>query len=310
MRIIFFGSPTEAADSLDSLISAGHEVAAIYSQPDRKAGRGRIKSPTPVKSYAVENGIPVFTPSSLRRNEEEAARLSDFNVDTFVVVAYGRILPTEILQIPPMGVVNIHPSLLPLHRGPSPVVTAILEGRVETGVTVMLLDEGMDTGPILAQSEPVRLTGKEKGAELQDSLFKKGASMLPTVLKGLQDGSVVPQPQDDSLATVTGLLERSDGEIDWSANSQEIERMIRAYDPWPGTFTSYNGKGLKILDAELSNETSVGEGVIFSQDGRLFVGSGAGSLELKQIQLDARQAVAAADFLRGHPDIDGTTLGT
>jgi methionyl-tRNA formyltransferase len=310
MRIIFFGSPAEAADSLDSLISAGHEVAAIYSQPDRKAGRGRTKSPTPVKSYAVENGIPVFTPSSFRKNEEETARLRDFNVDTFVVVAYGRILPTEILQIPPMGVVNIHPSLLPLHRGPSPVVTAILEGRIETGVTVMLLDEGMDTGPILAQSEPVRLTGKEKCAELQDSLFKKGASMLPTVLKGLQEGSVVPQPQDESMATVTGLLERSDGEIDWSANSQEIERMIRAYDPWPGTFTTYNGKGLKILDAELSNETSVGDGVIFSQDSRLFVGSGAGSLELKQIQLEARQAVAAADFLRGQPDIDGTTLGT
>jgi len=310
MRIIFFGSPTEAADSLDSLISAGHEIAAVYSQPDRKSGRGRTKSPTPVKSYAVENNLPVFTPSSLRKNEEERARLGDFKADAFVVVAYGRILPTAILQIPPMGVVNIHPSLLPLHRGPSPVVTAILEGRAETGVTVMLLDEGMDTGPILAQSEPVRLTGKEIGAELQDSLFKEGAAMLPAVLEGLQDGSVVPQPQDDSLATVTGLLERADGEIDWSVGSQQIDRMIRAYDPWPGTFTSWNGKGLKILSAELSSEPSRGEGVVFSQEVRLFVGSGAGSLELKQIQLEGRQAVAAADFLRGQPDIDGATLGT
>jgi methionyl-tRNA formyltransferase len=310
MRIIFFGSPTEAADSLASLISAGHEVAAVYSQPDRKSGRGRTKTATPVKTYAVENEIPVFTPSSLRNNEEEAARLSDFNVDAFVVVAYGRILPTEILQIPPVGVVNIHPSLLPLHRGPSPVVTAILEGRAETGVTVMLLDEGMDTGPILAQSDPVQLTGNEKGAELQDSLFMEGASMLPAVLEGLQDGSVVPQPQDDSKATVTGLLERSDGEIDWSADSQQIDRMIRAYDPWPGTFTSWNGKGLKILAAELSSEPSRGAGEVFSQDGRLFVGSGSGSLELKRIQLEGRQAVAAADFLRGQPDIDGATLGT
>ena len=174
----------------------------------------------------------------------------------------------------------------------------------------MLLDEGMDTGPILAQSAPVRLTGKEKGAELQDSLFKEGAVMLPTVLEGLQDGSLIPQTQDDSQATVTGLLERSDGEIDWSASSQQIDRMIRAYDPWPGTFTSWNGKGLKILDAELSNETSTGEGAVLSKEGRLFVGSGSGSLELKQIQLEGRQAVTAADFLRGQPDIDGATLGT
>jgi methionyl-tRNA formyltransferase len=309
MRIIFFGSPSEAADSLDSLIAAGHEVAAVYSQPDRKSGRGSTKTPTPVKSYALENDLPVFTPTSLRNNEEELARLADFAADVFVVVAYGRILPTAALDIPPMGVVNIHPSLLPLHRGPSPVVTAILEGRDATGVTVMLLDEGMDTGPILAQSAPIPLTGHEKGAELQDSLFKEGASMLPAVLEGLNDGSITPQAQDDSLATVTGLLERSDGKIDWSNTSQQIVRMIRAYDPWPGTFTSWNGKGLKILAADLVDETPPGAGVVFSDEGRLFVGSGSGSLELKQLQLEGRQAIAAADFLRGQPDIDGATLG-
>ena len=310
MRIIFFGSPSEATDSLDSLIAAGHDVAAVYSQPDRKSGRGRANTPTPVKSYAVDNDLAVFTPSSLRNNEDEMARLADFNADVFVVVAYGRILPPAALQIPPMGVMNIHPSLLPLHRGPSPVVTAILEGRDATGVTVMLLDEGMDTGPILAQSAPISLTGYEKGAELQDSLFKEGASMLPAVLEGLQDGSIVPQAQNDSLATVTGLLERSDGEIDWSNTSQQIDRMIRAYDPWPGTFTSWNDRGLKILAADLVGEKSQGAGFVFSDEGRLFVGTESGSLELKQLQLEGRQAIAAADFLRGQPDIDGATLGT
>jgi methionyl-tRNA formyltransferase len=310
MRIIFFGSPIEAADSLESLIKAGHTVAAVYSRPDRKSGRGRKKSPTPVKTFAVENDLPVFTPAGLRNNEEERARLSEFKADAFVVVAYGRILPPEILQIPPMGVVNVHPSLLPLYRGPSPVVTAILEGKSETGVTVMLLDEGMDTGPILAQSLPVQLSGVEKGAELQRALFKEGAAMLPDVLQGLQDGSITPTAQNDSKATITRLLERSDGEIDWSNTAEQIDRTIRAYDPWPGTFTTWNGKGLKILEALLSDASSRGEGLVFESEGRIFVGCGSGSIELAQVQLEGRQAVVAADFLRGQPEFNNATLGS
>ncbi len=310
MRIIFFGSPPEAVGALSSLIAAGHAVAAVYSQPDRKSGRGRTITPTPVKAYALENDLPVFTPRSLRSNEEEHARLKEFRADAFVVVAFGRILPDGVLQIPPMGVLNIHPSLLPQYRGPSPVVTAILDGRSETGVTVMLLDEGMDTGPILAQSTPIQLSGRERGAELQALLFKDGAAMLPAVLDGLQDGSIVPQPQDDSKATITRLLDRSDGEIDWSDSAEQIDRMIRAYDPWPGTFTGWDGKGLKILSAEPVNEYSIGEGVVFEKDGRLFVGCGSGTLEIVQLQLEGRQAVAAADFLRGQPDFNGTTLSS
>jgi methionyl-tRNA formyltransferase len=209
-----------------------------------------------------------------------------------------------------MGVVNIHPSLLPLYRGPSPVVTAILDGRTEVGVTVMLLDEGMDTGPILAQSSPTALSGTEKGAELQDRLFKEGALMLPAVLEGLQDGSIAPQPQDNSLATVTGLLERSDGEIDWSASATNIDRMMRAYDPWPGTFTSWEGKGLKILDARMEENSSIPAGTVLKEENKILVGTGSGALELKSVQLEGRQAVAAADFMRGQPNFDGATLGT
>ncbi|MBP37774.1 MAG: methionyl-tRNA formyltransferase [Chloroflexi bacterium] len=309
MRIIFFGSPAEAADSLESLIGAEHVVVAVYTQPDRKSGRGRALTPTPVKIIAETHGLPVFTPKSLKDNEEDLARLVEMNADVFVVVAYGRILPPEILQIPSVGIVNIHPSLLPLYRGPSPVVTAILDGQAETGVTVMLLDEGMDTGPILAQSEPIRLRGDEKGAELQASLFKEGGALLPGVLEGLRDGSIVPTPQDESQATVTSLLERSDGEIAWSMTSEQIDRMVRAYDPWPGTFTSWDGKGLKILDARLSRNPSSGAGVVSTYDDRIVVGTGEGSIELKRLQLEGRQAIAAADFLRGQPDFAGAILG-
>ncbi|MBT3995478.1 MAG: methionyl-tRNA formyltransferase [Chloroflexi bacterium] len=310
MRIVFFGSPPEAAASLESLIAAGHDIAAVYSQPDRKSGRGRNKTATPVKTFATQNDLPVFTPKGLRNNVEELERLTELKADAFVVVAYGRILPVEILQVPPMGVVNIHPSLLPKYRGPSPVVTAILEGEDTAGVTIMLLDEGMDTGPILAQSTPMWLSGTEKGAALQSALFKEGASMLPNVLKGLQEGSLAPQPQDDSKASVTRLLERSDGEIDWTSPAERIDRMIRAYDPWPGTFTSWNGKGLKVLDAQISSASVYGAGVVVVDEGRVNVGTGTGSIELKKVQLEGRQAVAAADFLRGQPDFDGATLGT
>ncbi|HIF72572.1 MAG TPA: methionyl-tRNA formyltransferase [Dehalococcoidia bacterium] len=310
MRITFFGSPQESADALDSLIKVGHQVIAVYSQPGRRAGRGRAKSPTPVSDFALAHELPVFTPRGLRNNPEELARLAETNSDVFVVVAYGRILPPEVLRIPPMGVVNIHPSLLPRYRGPSPVVTAILDGQSQTGVTVMLLDEGMDTGPILAQSPPIDLDGTERGADLQDRLFKEGALLLPAVLEGLQDGSITPTPQNDALATVTTLLERSDGEIVWSSPAEQIDRMVRAYDPWPGTFTSWNGKGLKVIDVAVSSEPSTGAGAVSAVDGRLTIGTGTGALEITRLQIEGRQAVAAGDFLRGQPEINGATLGT
>jgi methionyl-tRNA formyltransferase len=312
MRIVFFGSPMEAATSLESLINAGHDIAAVYSRPDQRAGRGRMETPTPVRVFARDRNLPVFTPKGLRNNVVEQSRLVEANADVFVVVAYGRILPPELLRIPPMGVVNVHPSLLPRYRGPSPVVNAILDGEGQTGVTVMLLDRGMDTGPILAQSPPVQLVGDEKGAELQERLFKEGVAMLPGVLKGLADGSISPTPQDDALATTTGLIERSDGEIDWLMPAEQIDRMVRAYDPWPATFTSWNGKGLKILDARVTVAPSAGPiepGKVVKADGRLLVGTGSGSLEIGRVQIEGRQAVATDDFLRGQPGFEGATLG-
>ncbi len=310
MRIVFFGSPTDAVHSLKSLISAGHDVAAVYSRPDKRSGRGRTTTPTPVAAFALEHGIPVLTPASLRGNKEEESHLASLDADAFVVVAYGRILPADILRIPRLGVINIHPSLLPLYRGPSPVVTAILDGCDETGVTVMLLDEGMDTGPILAQSDPVQLTGQERGVELQARLFEEGAAMLGGVLDRLDSGSLKPKPQDHSKAVVTRLIQRSDGEIDWSVSTTQIERMIRAYDPWPGTFTSWKGKGLKILEAVIGDESYLQAGKVAVREGRLLVGTGSGALEIRRIQLEGRQAVTAAEFLRGQPGFEAAMLGS
>ena len=329
MRIIFFGSPREAVAALDSLISAGHDLAAVYTRPDRPAGRGRAKVPTPVRVFAAEQGLPVFTPAGFRKGPRERDRMVTIKADVFVVVAYGRILPVDILAVPPMGVVNVHPSLLPVYRGPSPVAAAILDGQTHTGVTVMLLDEGMDTGPLLAQSPPIMLTGRERADDLQELLFKEGAAMLPAVLNGLRDGTIVPVPQDETKATVTRLLERSDGEIDWSLPAGQIDRMIRAYDPWPGTFTSWNGRGLKILDVEIPEGAGAGPaaellpaagswpdlyssteaGRVIVEDHRLFVGTGTGPVEVTRLQLEGRKGVSADDFLRGQPGIHGATLG-
>ena len=310
MRIIFFGSSPEAAGSLETLLSAGHDVVGVYTRPDRRAGRGLTKTPTPVKLFAEQQGLPVFTPRILDP-AIEPDRMVAANADVFVVVAYGRILPAELLAVPPMGVVNVHPSLLPMYRGPSPVVTAILDGQRQTGVTVMLLDEGMDTGPVLAQSPPIVLTGKERAGELQGRLFEEGASMLPAVLDGLEDVTIVATPQDDSKATVTRLIARSDGEIDWSLPAEQIDRMIRAYDPWPGSFTSWNDKGLKILDVNLSGGIDAVDdsGRVIVNGGKLFVGTGSDPLEITRLQLEGRQGVSASDFLRGRPDIDDAVLG-
>ena len=309
MRIIFFGSPDDAVPLLGSLIKAGHEIAAVYTQPDRRVGRGRTKQATAVKIFSEQHGLDTFTPVSLRDDEVEFERMLNIAADVFVVVAYGRMLPTNILGIPLLGVVNVHPSLLPLYRGPSPVAAAILDGQSQTGVSLMLLDEGMDTGPILAQSVPIDLSGRERRSELQALLFKEAESLLSGTLTELQRGTVTPVVQDNAAASFTQLLRRSDGEIEWTASAVHIERMVRAYDIWPGTFTTWNGKNVKILYSKLMDGTETNPGQVTFRNGHLSVSTGAGLLEIIQLQLEGRQIALAADFVRGHPQIDGAILG-
>jgi methionyl-tRNA formyltransferase len=253
--------------------------------------------------------LRVETPAGLR-GEGAQRTLAAFGADAFVVVAYGRFLPPEALAMPALGVVNIHPSLLPRYRGPSPVATALLDGAAETGVTLMLLDEGMDTGPILAQSAPVRLKGDERAGELTARLFEIGAEMLPAALDGLADGSLTPGPQDDALATVTRLVDKDDGRIDWARPASETERAVRAYDPWPGAFTTWDGRTLKIVEARVARAEAAGTpGQVTVRDRRIFIATGSGTLEAVALQLEGKRTSSARDFLNGNPAIENAVLG-
>ncbi len=311
-RVVFIGSPRDATASLRAIAAAGHEIAAVYTRPDRPAGRSGDPAPTPIKTAALEMGLEVATPNSLRHPDEHS-KLRSLGADAFLVVAYGRLLPAEVLEIPALGVLNVHPSLLPLYRGASPVATAILEGAVETGVTVMMLDEGMDTGPVLAQSEPVPISGDDTRDSLTSRLFELGAGLLVDTLDGVERGSITAAPQDETRATATRLLKRADGEIDWKKPADQIERQVRAYDSWPGTFTSWGSRNLKIVAAR-SLPGDVGEpglapGQVMVVGESLFIGTGDGRIEAVRVQLEGRRAVSASDFLRGQSSIAGATLG-
>lgn len=313
MRAVFFGTPDFAIASIRALLGCGWDVPLVCTRPARRVGRGLMATPTPVARFAEESGLPVITPERLGRDEIEA--IDAAAADVFVVVAYGRFIPSELLAIPRFGVVNLHPSLLPRHRGPSPVATAILEGNQTTGVTTMLLDEGMDTGPILAQSDEVEITDQSRCDELTVRLFELGAEMLPGVLQRWTSGELTPQPQDDALATVTPLIKKEDGIIDWRRSASEIVRMTRAFHPWPGTSTSWGGGDLKIVDIELpkNDEDLSGfeAGEVFVSDaGGVFVRAGDGrSVRLVTIQAPGRRAMSVREFIVGRPDLVGAVLG-
>ncbi|MEK7778308.1 MAG: methionyl-tRNA formyltransferase, partial [Chloroflexota bacterium] len=246
MRAVFMGTPDFALPVLESLLSGGCQVVGVYTRPDQPAGRGRQPAPPPVKTYALGRGLPVFQPRSLRR-EEAVLELASLQPDVIVVAAYGRILPPEALAVPPLGVLNIHPSLLPKYRGPSPVITALLDGESVTGVTVMLMDEGMDTGKILAQRQAAILPHETAG-ELTDRLFRQGAELLLEVLPKWAAGELKPVPQEEAMATITRLYTKEDGDMDWSLPAAVLERRLRAFHPWPSCYTRWEGKLLRILD--------------------------------------------------------------
>lgn len=310
-RVVFFGSPEEAVFALRALVEARHVLEAVYTRPDSISGRSKTPLPTPVKIAALQMGIPVETPATLRLPDVHE-RLATYGADVFAVASYGRILPGAALQLPRLGALNIHPSLLPLHRGPSPVATAILEGDRHTGVTVMLLDEGMDTGPLLAQTDPVPIDSNDTTGGLTRKLFEIGAELLVATLEKWKRGAVRPQPQDEAAASVTKLLERADGLIDWSKPAAHIERMTRAYDPWPGAFTKWDGRNLKLVEVacDEASDESTPLGVAIRRDDKLCVTCGRGAIVVKRLQLEGKKPVTAAEFLRGYPGIEGAELGT
>jgi methionyl-tRNA formyltransferase len=303
------GTPEFAVPVLEVLLGQ-YQIVAVVTQPDRVAGRGQRTKSSAVKKTALAHDLLLLQPPSLRR-PETIAELRELTPDMIVVAAFGQILPPEVLAIPPHGCLNVHASLLPRYRGAAPIVAAILAGEEQTGVTLMLMDEGMDTGPILARArceiEPQDTTGS-----LSVKLAHLGADLLIEALPRWLDGQIVPQPQDDSLATYCRITTKKDGLIDWSLPAIDLWLRVRAYHPWPGTYTYWRGKLLKILRArpvtiDLSNEES---GQVISLDDGVAVVTGTDALLLEKIQLAGKKVLAAQEFIRGQQDFIGSVLGS
>jgi methionyl-tRNA formyltransferase len=316
LRVVFMGTPAFALPVLSALLDAGHQVVGVYTQPDRPAGRGKKTIPTEVKAFALEGALPVFQPKSLRRDEAARRELASLSPELIVIAAYGLFLPAEVLALPRLGCLNVHPSLLPRYRGPSPVASAILNGDAVTGVTIMQPDEGMDSGPIVAQRE-THIYSDETTENLTLRLFQMGAILLAEILPAWERGEITPRPQDSSQATTTKLLSREDGEIDWSRSAAYIARQVRAYYPWPGCFTHWRGALLKVLEARVGVQGTGYGGVprtlypgevVALPEGGVGVVTGDGILELRQVQLEGRRAVGVKEFISGHQDFIGARL--
>lgn len=313
MKIVFMGTPEFAAPILEGLIDGGFTIAAVYTKPDKAKGRGQELSISVIKKLALAHNLPIHQPATLR-SPEEARKLAELGPDMAVVAAYGLILPPEVLAVPVHGCLNVHPSLLPKYRGPSPVSTAIMNGDDRTGVTIMLLDEGTDTGPVLAQNEEPILPEDTTGS-LTEKLALAGAHLLLETMPKWVCGEIRPVPQDPSQATYSKTLCKEDGEIDWRRDAESIVRQVRALLPWPGAFTYWKGRRLKILRASALPASGAGEpGKVAVRSergpGLPVVTCGNGVLTMLSIQLEGKKEVSGGEFIRGQRDFAGSVLGT
>ena len=312
MRIVFMGTPDYAAVALRALIRVGHEVTAVVTQPDKPKGRSKELVPPPVKVCAVENGIPVLQPRRIKR-AEAIAELRGFEADVYVVAAFGQILSQEILDIPGFGSLNIHASLLPRYRGASPIQHAIIDGESQTGITIMQMDAGIDTGDILYQKE-TSISPKDNYETLHDRLAVLGGEAIVEALGLLEQGKLEPVRQDDALSCYAPLIGKEMGEIDFSRGALAIDRLIRGMTPWPSAFTSYKGKQLKIWRAEPTvAENSYGRvpgEVLQVEKDCVTVAAGEGALRIYELQLAGKKRMTAHDFLLGVRMQPGEMLGS
>lgn len=305
MRIVFMGTPDFAVPSLQALIDAGHDVCAVYTQPDKPQGRKQILTASPVKTLALEHDIPVFQPNTLK-NEDEQARLRELAPEVIIVVAYGKLLPKAVLDIPPHGCINVHGSLLPRWRGAAPIQWAVIAGDEMAGVTTMQMAEGLDTGDMLLTYE-TKVGEKETAGELFDRLAQSGAELLTQTLVRLDE--ITPRPQDDAQSCYAHMLDKQMAVIDWSKSAHEIDCLIRGLNPWPIALTTLSGERLKVFAAEKA--AGNGEpGTVLEADPKkgLTVACGEGALKLTEIQLVGGKRMKATDFLRGHAIEVGTKL--
>ncbi len=310
MKIVFMGTPEFAVRPLESLAGNGYEVAAVYTQPDKAVGRGRVLEESPVKKMALQLGLPILQPTNLKSPEVQA-QLAELKPDAIVVAAFGQILPPAVLVIPPYGCINIHPSLLPRFRGTAPVPAAILSGDKFTGVSIMLLDKGVDTGPVLARTQ-VPILPEDTAGSLMEKLARIGAQLLLDVLPRWYRKELKPQPQGDAVATYTKMLTKEVGEIDWHLTAVEIWRRVRAYQPWPGCCARWQGKQLKILEAvPMAGEgvTEPGRVVTVAKGPTVFgIGTGDGVLGIVKVQLEGKKVMTSGEFLRGQRNFVGAVL--
>jgi len=300
VRLAFMGSPDFSVPALKALHQAGHEIAAVYAQPPRPAGRGHAVKPCPVHAAAEKMGLSVRTPARLRKDTAEHDAFGALNLDAAVVVAYGLILPKPMLDAPKRGCLNIHASLLPRWRGAAPIQAAIMAGDTETGITIMRMDEGLDTGPMLLR-DTVPITADTTASTLHDALADMGASLILRALA--EDPPEQPQPMDG--ATYAAKLSRDDGKLDFTQDAAALDRRIRALNPWPGTFCDFNGTVLKILAATPATGSGPPGTVL---DNALTIACGIGALRPTRVQAPGRAAMDAGAFLRGHPIPPGTVL--
>jgi methionyl-tRNA formyltransferase len=308
LRLVFMGTPEFSVPPLERLIRSDYRVVAVYTRPDKASGRGRLMSPSPVKRVALDWNLPVVQPHSLG-SAEALAQLVDFQPDVIVVAAFGQILPQAVLDLPRYGCINIHPSLLPRFRGASPVASAILAGDEDTGVSIMLMDAGMDTGPVLIR-ERAPVSPQDTTGSLTVKLSRVAAGLVEKTLARWTGGEITPEPQNEAEATYCYQIGKSESEIDWHRPAVELWRRVRAFEPWPGSFTRLRGRQLKIIEAVPfpGGSDEAGRVVTVNKRDAFGVCTSDGILGVLQVQLEGKRAMPAADFLRGQRDFMGMIL--
>jgi methionyl-tRNA formyltransferase len=307
--LVFCGTPAFAVSTLEQLVQAGFAVHLVVTQPDRPKGRGMELALSPVKQRAVQLGLPVSQPDKIKNNDEFREQLAAIKPDAIIVVGYGRIIPPWMLDLPPLGNLNLHGSLLPKYRGAAPIQWAIARGESVTGVTTMRIDTGLDTGDILLQQE-IAIAQDDTAESLAPRMAVAGADLMVETMRGVQAGTIHSRRQDHSIATLAPILKKEDGRIDFHLTALEILNRLRGFQPWPGAYTSFRGKNLHIWSAR-AMACTLAEGEIAGDGGRLIVGCGAGSaLELFEVQMEGKKRLPAADFVHGYRPKAGEKLGS
>jgi len=307
LNLVFCGTPAFAVPTLEKLVEAGFSVPLVVTQPDRPRGRGMELALSPVKQRGLQLGLQISQPDKIKNNEDFRGQLARIAPDAIIVVGYGRIIPQWMIDLPPLGNLNLHASLLPKYRGAAPIQWAIARGEGVSGVTTMRIDAGLDTGDILLQEE-IPIAPEDTAVKLAPRMAAIGAALMVETLRGMQAGVVHPRPQDHASATLAPILKKEDGQIDFHLTAREILNRLRGFQPWPGAYTTFRGKNLHLWAAQTVERTATAAEIMV-ESGHLFVGCAAGALELLEVQLEGKKRMPAADFIHGHQPRNGEKLG-